>query len=764
MLRRHWTASRPGNRVLPLLIICAVLLTAAPVRAAWRVMLGDADLTTAGAPVDSRGIPLIEVLANAPALGIRAEVNGPVLTVTDPSGEEFSVAHGSLSLTSQSRTIPLPAAAIVANGMAFLPLETVAGLAGLAATIDPAAQSAVLSRAAACLGIPFVVPEASAEGWLAFTLPKETDAAKGQSFAEDNERMVHIKGPSLPPLHQSLRVGLGLGYVQGQNMGLELTAQGRLRGRNLSFGTLLTQGANGFELTNGRVSLLDDEFGWSAEAGRLFTDLRGSANGLRYSWRAGEKRWPSLSLYIKDSSAGYSTTALAYRDEFSFGKNLLLGGEFGSDGSAMLKGSFQIAGLRACFYSRSMPGPDDGMGAYASYSLGRGFSIFGGVSSSGSGDDRIDLRTLSLRVPVRSGIDLYLERLWSDSRGTTQNVDSATVSLPVGRLRLMTRFESRDTSFLRAAVPYWDVNESRQLTTSAFFLADPRLSFDYRVCNRWRENTGADAWEELLSTYRLSNRTQIQLTSAFPSLADPDRLNIRIRHVLRDNLALTLDYGRLSSYQGRGSGPGERGFTFMVRCGWNLGTPTRGGRIAGRVTDQLGKPLTGAIVKVGSYRARTNSEGSYEVANLPPASYDVNLDEASIPANYKNRARPQRVAIDSRTRETIDFSLLPLHSVGGVVYLDHDNDSCFSQGEGVPAAVVYLDGFPTATDDKGNFAFFNVEPGKHLVKLDSARLPAGCSISGLEEMVVDLTPNEPVTGLEFQVARHDKPVIYQALR
>ena len=763
MLRRLRTASSLSSQVLLLLIVCAILLTAAPVRAAWRVMLGEADIAAAGAPVDARGISLIDVLATATALGIRAEVTESALTVVDSSGEQFNTMQGSLSLTSSSRTIPLSSAAIVANGNAFIPLEAVAELAGLAVNIDPAAQRAVLSRAAAYSGMPYVLLESSAEGWQSFTLPKESGSANVQP-SMDNARSMRVKGPSLPPSHQALRMGLGLGYAQGGNLGLELTAHGRVRGMGVSFGTMLTQGADGLQLANGRISLLDNEFGWSAEAGRLFTDLRGSANGLRYSWRAGEQRWPSLSLYIKDSRSGDSPTVLAYRDEFSFGRNALLGGEVGSDGSAMLKGSFHAGGLRTCFYGRSMPGPDDGMGAYASYSFGRGFAIFGGASSSGAGDERIGLRTLSLRLPVKRGIDLYLERLWSDSHGTNQKVDSATISLPVGRLRFMTRFESRDMSFLRAAFPYLDTRESRQLTTSAFYLADPRLSFDYRVCNRWRENSGAEAWEELVSTYRLSNRTQLQVTSAFPDLMDSDRLKLRLRHSLRDGLAVTLDYGRLSSYQGRNSGCGERGFTFMLRWGWDLDTPTRGGRIAGRVTDQLGKPLAGAIVKVGSYRARTDREGCYAVADLPTSSYEVDLDEASIPANYKNRARSQKVAIDSRTSETIDFSLLPLHSIGGVVYLDNDNDSRFSQGEGVPAAVVYLDGFPTATDETGSFAFFNVEPGRHVVKLDAARLPVGFSIAGLEEMIVELTPNEPVTGLEFQVARHDKPVIYQTTR
>ncbi len=352
-----------------------------------------------------------------------------------------------------------------------------------------------------------------------------------------------------------------------------------------------------------------------------------------------------------------------------------------------------------------------------------------------------------------------------NSRTTTltsaTHARAATVSMPVGPVRLMARYQNRSGGTDMQSA--WIGTQSRDLLASAAYFAGPNVNFNYQVATNWQDGMSNNMWKQLIGTYRLSSRTQLQSVSGFPQIFEPDLLRLRLTQDMGNRYSAIIDYGRLSPFQGVGAAPGQRGFMFMVQRRWELDTPARGGRINGRVTDILGRPMSKAAVRLSNFRAVTDERGRYAFRDVPKGGYEISLDNDSLPADFTAREEPRRMAISNRSRETVNFTVVPLNSILGRVVVDGENPST-DKPEGAEGAALRLGTQATVTDRDGTFGFYNVEPGKLTVALDTSRLSGDWEAASPTTQTVEVLPDKTTSGLVFHIRRREKPVVFVEMK
>jgi hypothetical protein len=742
--------------------------SAGPAQAAWRVWLGETEMTALAAPLDRGNMPEVNVVLLGPPLGLAPAIRGDELTLTGSGGKVWRVRNSDMWLESDSGGVPLSSPALIQGAAAYLPLAAVAEVAGLECKLDSANQRVDLSPKQSqtqeggdsAFGLDSGL---SADGWQAFTVKKTAQENAAQSAGPTDA----LRPPQedLPPAHDHLQLGTGFGYAQGLDWGLELTGSGGFAGKQLDLGSLLTIGHRGLRLEEGRVSVRDDERKWNVEAGDVFSDIRGLARGLRWSRAAPDGHWRSLSLYLKSENVTrkLKRTVVAYGDRVRLAPGLYLGGEVDSSGARFVRVGLQSGGLSLMAYGRHASELDQGcQGAFFSLPVGRLLALYGGVSASGTGATGTDWRTLAVRVPLTRGVDLTLEHAGTSTLGSDQSYQSAMLTFPVGPVRMITRYQIGNSSGLMSGLAPQE-SGGRDLTTSLVYFTNPKINFDYQVNAHWQEGSERDQYEQLVSTYQLSERTQLQTVTAFPGLVDPERLRLRLNQKLRTNLSLLVDYGQLAPFQSDDVSNDRRGFRVMLRKEYFFATPSRGGEVSGRVVDEAGRPVTGVAVQLGPYRAVSGRDGRYRIRFIPSGSYHLALNEASIPANYRPGNGARDLIITSRSREQVDLMVIPLNAITGHIYEDRNGNGRYDPGEGIAGAVLHLDGFATATTTDGDFGFYNIEPGHYTVRLDPQRLPEGYRALGPAEIAVDLPADRPVTGVDFQVEKPAIPIILQGL-
>ena len=767
---------RHGNctshlRLLGVAMCALVLSLASPADAAWRVWLEQTEITAAAAPLDHGNMPEVNVMLLAPYLGVTADVRGGELTLTDIRGGTWRTRNGGAWLESDHASLPMSSPALVQGATAYLPLAAAAEVAGLQCEIDPVAHRAILSRATpeAAEGdspASSAGTEVADDGWQTFSIEKtaEEKASLRQAEPVGSQR---APGELLPPSQDQFHLGLGLGYAQQLDWGLEVSGRGGFGGKQVNLNSVLTLGRDGLRLDGGHISVQDAEFGWSAEAGDLSSNLWGIARGVRYSRAAENGRWRSLSLYLRtdDPARRLPHTVVSYSDRLQLGTGLQLGGEVASDGAYVAQMGLTFKHFSLAGYDRRTPEMGrGGRGTFFALDLGRFGNIYGGVNISGAGGERSYCRTLAIRAPLVRGADLTLEYTAVSDLDRDSSYQSAMFTFPVGPARLMTRYQMGYSGGSDSGLQVGcEGRRDRGITNSLAYFANPRINFDYQVNLRWQEGGDPSQYEQLVTTYQLSPRTQLQALTRFPALTDVQRLRLRLSHELTRDWSLLLDYGQLASFQPENLTADRRGFRVMLRKEVAYRTPTRGGEVFGRVLDEAGRPVAGVVVEANPYRAVSGPDGRYQLRRIPSGKYHVALDESTVPANYRPGNGVRDLVITSRSREQVDLTVIPLNAVTGHVYEDRNRNGRCDSGEGVAGAVLHLNGFATATTDSGGYGFYNLEPGHYTVRLDVPRLPEGYGALGTVEMAVDLPADRPVTGVDLKLEKLIKPIVFQGL-
>lgn len=750
-----WRQPRPTSSARTAALVVTALLAifainAKATAAMWRITLDGADITGLAAPLDRHSIPLVNVVAIGPAVALAANVLDDQLIITDAAGVTWKTSNGDISLHSDTTALPLKAAMMLQGNAAYLPVDAVAEIANLKLEIDLESRTAILSSRQSD-------SSAVGDGWEPLVVAKQPSEAASLSQTQSRDDLPTPKAV-LPPSHDHIHTSLGLGYVQGTDLGAEVMASGRARGVDAQFNGLLTYGHKGLRPYNSHILLKDRERGWLGEGGGLYSDIYGLAYGVRYARKCRHNHWPTLSLYVKSPGANLRKCVLACRDEVQVTKTLALGGEIASDASYLAKSRLLAGRLSLYGYNRrSSASEANGSGFFASYDIGKGIYLNAGMSSSESGTNSTSWRDISLRFPLTRQMGMTIDHTCNVADTSRNTTNALMVDFPVGPLRLLTRYQIRDSTFSmglpNAAGTF---STSRQLQTSAALLANSAVNLDYQVSTCWFENGAGQSWQQLVGSFKLDNRTQLQAVMNVPNVFDSQRFRVRLNRYLTNQLSLSVDYGQLTPFQGGDASPGERGLMVMVRRQWNMPTPARGGVVRGVVSDQLQRPMRGAVVTLNQYRVVTDKNGRFECRNLPPGNYEVGVADDSLPADYKCGAGKRNLVIGPRTDDRIEIVVVPLNSVGGRVCIDASKS-----GEGVRGIALEMDGFPTATGENGSFDFYNVTPGEHVIKLLTNHLPSDFRPASPTEVNVSLRPDSPITGLEFRLVKVEKEILYQ---
>jgi hypothetical protein len=724
----------------------------------WTVALRGLDVTREADPVLAGGVLLVDAAALGPSLRLAVRAAGREVTVWDPAGVEWRGTAGGALLSAPGRTLALDRPIRVEGRSLYLPAETVAELAGLHLALHPEARAAVFADPEAASGAP-------SSGWQTFTRMKPASPQEGDGTIPRRSR----QDLRLPPDHDTLRVGLGLGAVPGTDWGSELTATGSARGIETGINALLTSGPQGAEIQNGHAALADPSRGWGAEAGDLFNEIWGFASGARYRWRRGvpdRASWPTFSLYLPNPRAGNKGTVLAFGDEIRLGAYATLGGELASDGSWVMSGRLRRQGLSLFGYRREASGRFEtrGSGLSGSLELPAGLSLQAALSRGGPGGRRLETRTFSLRIPLRSSADLSLESARSAGQGVRSRMDAIAAGGAFGRLQLRSRYQRRETEVLALLSGHRVRFAQDELLTAASWLAGSRLRLEAQLAERWPERGQRDEWRQVNASWALSPHTSLQLFATSSSSDLGDTFRLRLDREVRPGLSLFAEYGDVATFQSLSIGPGEdrSRFRVMVRRTWDVATPASGGEVEG-IVDTGDLPAAGVPVELGPYRTVTDRAGRYTFPNVPPGRYELRLPPDGLPADSLAGPLPS-VQVKRRQTQRADIPLIPLGEARGWVYVDRNGNGRRDPGEGIGGAVLVLDGRATSSAGDGSFGFFNLPPGQHHIRIEAGRLPTGIEALVPSRMELGLPPGQSVDHLEFRLREKAKPIVFQEVR
>ena len=500
--------------------------------AASEIMLDGVDVTRRAAPLERSRVLLVNVSALASALGLRVDFADGAWKIRDADGAEWTARIGQPYLDG-ARRFPLLVPPTAQGASLYLPVEAAAELAGARVKADAATHSTRLT-------LRREDTVASAAGWQGFTLEKPASEQEAKEAPEDGRRAAPFV-PLLPGSQDRLRFDLGLGLASDAGPAMELTAEGRYLGANVRFASQMTLTASGLRARGARFLWEDQAMGKSLEAGSLYSDLWGGVSGVRFAWKAGKENWPAVSLYEKPTTA--SRSVVAFRDDFHPLRYLWIGGEVATDGSLCWQGRFHLKRWEGAFYSRHLTGASGGnSGGLFSYDLGRGIGLYADISQSRDSQSRSEWRSVGLRLPVSRFADVTLERSLSRTDLSSSRSDAVIVSLPLGPLRLYTRYQWRSAALFNGQSGAVFGLYSREMQTSALYFVNPRLRFEFQRDMVSAIASGSTNRDDRLPPFQSNAGSICHAVSCRRPVRKFDIASVWSISCARD-LALTLDYG-----------------------------------------------------------------------------------------------------------------------------------------------------------------------------------------------------------------------------
>jgi hypothetical protein len=544
-----------------------------------------------------------------------------------------------------------------------------------------------------------------------------------------------------------------------------VSASGKINGMQTDLAGFFTAGPMGFQSRNARISIFAPDGRWRGEGGDLYSDLRGLARGARVSWSPNQKWTPSVSVYVRGAHpASREATVVGYRDRFQLLPRVRVGGEVTSDGAFFFQTQYAQPKLDLTAFYRSTRAPIAGrdQGISGGLALGRGIAVSGAIRVSDAAIDSSQWQLASIRLPLVRQASVTLERAWWTASADAGATNAVTLQVPFGPVRLMQRVQWGRTDYRHRAVPFGF--DRRQSHSSASYSPGPWGNVNYQQSTQWFDDGTVQEWDEVSSMLQLGKRTTVQFVTAFPDVSDPQRFRARVTQRLSPTLLLDAQYGRLSAFQLTRAFEGEQSRVMVtIRKTWQLESPARGGEVRGRAVDQAGDLVPGALVRLGPYSAITDEAGHYVFPRVPDGLFELALDGNKLPASYALAEPPRPVTVTRGSKQLVDLHVIPLNAMRGRVYLDANRNGFWDEDEGIPNAVVAVNGSVTATTATGSYAFYNQPPGRYTIRLDAQRLPKGLAPASPTELSVELTPELPLIGLDFTVEKKDMPIIMRPI-
>lgn len=110
-----------------------------------------------------------------------------------------------------------------------------------------------------------------------------------------------------------------------------------------------------------------------------------------------------------------------------------------------------------------------------------------------------------------------------------------------------------------------------------------------------------------------------------------------------------------------------------------------------------------------------NASGMYEFRNLPPGSYVIEIDPASIPADFRlPNQLSWTIIINPLQGSYLDLPVIAQRAINGTVFLDKDSNGQFdsNKDEAVKGARVAAGRAEAWTDSQGSYTLRNLPAGK----------------------------------------------------
>jgi len=394
----------------------------------------------------------------------------------------------------------------------------------------------------------------------------------------------------------------------------------------------------------------------------------------------------------------------------------------------------------------------------------RGISLSGGFSRFRTTRDQQEWKSLSLRIPIRRGINVTLWRTITSSNFGRTGMSFLGLTLPFGRLRFHGQFQVSDNKYLPFGTRLVLVqNRQREFLSGVSYRAGRKLNIQYQTANRWRRDGAMEQWQQFVGTYHMTKKTQFEAISILPTTSTPSQMRVRLTQQVSKTLALVVEYGNVSPYQGIEIDPEEKRFKVMLQKQWSINTPARGANIAGIVTDPLGYLMEGALVRLGNYASMTGEDGRYAFHFVPEGTYQIRLDEKSLPAEYASHSRSREIQAHLRSQETVDFEVTPLNTIQGRVCVDENRNSRCESGEGIERVPIHLGDHVTASGPAGVFGFYNLPPGRHVVRIGMALIAKKFTLISPRTVEVSLQAGIAPRPVEFLLEPREREIIYQTV-
>ncbi|QIA09784.1 SPOR domain-containing protein [Draconibacterium halophilum] len=178
-------------------------------------------------------------------------------------------------------------------------------------------------------------------------------------------------------------------------------------------------------------------------------------------------------------------------------------------------------------------------------------------------------------------------------------------------------------------------------------------------------------------------------------------------------------------------------FTLSATYSYSLGIPikqiVKAGKIRGRITNQLGEPVSDVFIRISSETAVTDRNGEYEFKLLSPGRQLLTIDRARLDiGEIPNIPMPLEVEIIENEETEINIQIQKGARLSGQIKLGESALSVLNDQSAQPDNILIelksnLETYRITTNKEGEFTFPLVRPGEVLFRIYTNTIPAGYS-------------------------------------